>query len=402
MCFSHLQATVIPKTDRRRIAAENSWLSEPMRAILNLKAYSQPQLVGVGSAGPMNSVKLVAAAMRNGDASPVWAEQARITALLGSSPKSHASFASGFRCWCSFASNVLGRKGKELPPTVDGIVSWSVLFRCTGTFQNYLGYLRLACQLAKVSDGALVDRAVKRATVAIAKRGSFQSRPKQFIRLDLLNRMLFASHSQNAIWAKDIAMLFLSAYVFLLRVPSECLPIKTFAGPPKAGEAMGQASVWIESDRLVLRLGRRKNKPGGSLLFRECWCASCEQTCPVHVLGAYFTSLPIGSSPFACTSPGGALELLRRMLTSLQVPDAKHYRTHDLRRGHAEDMRCAGASLGQILKAGEWRSPAFLAYLDTQELECAAVIEAHVNDESDEDDVPIEVAVSKRSRKAIM
>ena len=41
-----------------------------------------------------------------------------------------------------------------------------------------------------------------------------------------------------------------------------------------------------------------------------------------------------------------------------------------------------GAPLYEILKAGEWASPAFLKYLDLHTLECDAVVEAHV-DESD-------------------
>ena len=43
-----------------------------------------------------------------------------------------------------------------------------------------------------------------------------------------------------------------------------------------------------------------------------------------------------------------------------------------------------GAPLYEILAAGEWRSPAFLQYLDLLKLETAAVIQAHC-DESDED-----------------
>ena len=43
-----------------------------------------------------------------------------------------------------------------------------------------------------------------------------------------------------------------------------------------------------------------------------------------------------------------------------------------------------------ILNAGEWRSAAFLSYLDKDELECDATLEAHVeldavNESSDEE-----------------
>jgi hypothetical protein len=45
---------------------------------------------------------------------------------------------------------------------------------------------------------------------------------------------------------------------------------------------------------------------------------------------------------------------------------------------------CAGATLAVILAAGEWRSPAFLSYIDEAKLETDVVVEAHV-DESDDD-----------------
>ena len=44
----------------------------------------------------------------------------------------------------------------------------------------------------------------------------------------------------------------------------------------------------------------------------------------------------------------------------------------------------AGATLAEILLAGEWSSPAFLQYLDMCRLERDAVLQAHV-DESDGD-----------------
>jgi hypothetical protein len=50
-------------------------------------------------------------------------------------------------------------------------------------------------------------------------------------------------------------------------------------------------------------------------------------------------------------------------------------------------VRCAfllGASLAVILAAGEWRSPAFLAYIDQNRLETDVVVEAH-QDESDDE-----------------
>ena len=68
----------------------------------------------------------------------------------------------------------------------------------------------------------------------------------------------------------------------------------------------------------------------------------------------------------------------------LQVPDAGLYRTHDFRRGHARDLQLGGATLGEILAAGQWSSPAFLKYLDMMQLETEAVVEAHLDESDDE------------------
>ena len=80
-----------------------------------------------------------------------------------------------------------------------------------------------------------------------------------------------------------------------------------------------------------------------------------------------------------------ALQTLRGWLRVLKIEQAANYRTHDLRRGHARDMVQSGARLGEILRAGEWRSAAFLSYLDKDELECNATLEAHLGESSDEE-----------------
>ena len=92
----------------------------------------------------------------------------------------------------------------------------------------------------------------------------------------------------------------------------------------------------------------------------------------------------------ACRTAGLCL-LASRLLCKaplflrLQVPQAELYRPHDFRRGHAKDLQEKGASVKEILAAGEWRSPAFLKYLDLDLLEHDLVVQAHLEDSSDED-----------------
>ena len=99
----------------------------------------------------------------------------------------------------------------------------------------------------------------------------------------------------------------------------------------------------------------------------------------------------------------GAVEALRFLLEAVGTDRAKFYRPHDLRRGHAEDLRLSGdvaarvlvepsimhvegmkgAPLWKILAAGEWRSPAFLEYLDVHRMEVEMVLNGCLDEESD-------------------
>ena len=75
--------------------------------------------------------------------------------------------------------------------------------------------------------------------------------------------------------------------------------------------------------------------------------------------------------------------------TLAQLPLCTHhpYTLIAFRRGHAEDLRRGGSRLYEILAAGDWKSGAFLAYLDRVSLERDQVIEAQTGfSDSDEED----------------
>ena len=83
----------------------------------------------------------------------------------------------------------------------------------------------------------------------------------------------------------EYSMLFAITYIFLLRLPSEAVPITA---------GTGQNALRVESNEITLSLARRKNKPQGSLLKRGCWCSSCEAICPLHVIGQMVKDCPSG------------------------------------------------------------------------------------------------------------
>jgi len=96
--------------------------------------------------------------------------------------------------------------------------------RCKGTFQNYLGHVKLACQLAGLPTTAFADDRLRRASLSIEKRTPFLARQRMFIRLVLVRRLVRLPAADET-WSHATAMLFLVSYAFLLRLPSEALPM---------------------------------------------------------------------------------------------------------------------------------------------------------------------------------
>ena len=308
-----------------------------------------------------------------------WLAEARTLAICGSCPKSAESVFSGIRQWRWFAKNVLRISGTPLPPTIDGLLQWSLTFRNNRTFANYVGYVRLACELEGKPLDVFRHSSLARAKEAIKKRRLVARRPATFVGLALLQQLVPLMLHRPVM--REMLMLFLAAYIFLLRVPSEGLPLAVHENTdndevPVFVIGAGFVSMWFPFRKNVLEPTR---------LVRKCWCRKCPVTCPVHILGHYMASLPIGARPFACFRPSQVLLAVRESLAQVGVTGAEAYGTHSFRRGHAEDLRAAGGTLADILAAGGWKSAAFQCYLDREKLECARLAEA-MQAASDSDD----------------
>ena len=100
-------------------------------------------------------------------------------------------------------------------------------------------------------------------------------------------------------WTRDkprwrhVSLLFVFAYQFLLRVPSEALPV--VAGTSQS-DPKQQVALWkdAENQALVLTLATRKNKPQGSRITRKCSCSASASTCAYHMIGPLLDAKPLG------------------------------------------------------------------------------------------------------------
>ena len=158
------------------------------------------RIAGTAS-GPQASIERLAGELRSRADSVRLQEQARVKAIVGGCRRSLRSVQSGIRCYFKFAEHILKRQGAKLPPKVNDILSWSLMFRSSGTFSNYLGYLylRVGCMLEGVPTDVFNDPAAKRAKNAVQKRRRFKPRPKMFIKLPLILRIMEACYLEDYI-----------------------------------------------------------------------------------------------------------------------------------------------------------------------------------------------------------
>ena len=265
---------------------------------------------------------------------------------------------------------------------MDELPAYSTHFRCKGTFSNYIGYLRVGCLADGESTAAFDDPAIARAKKAVGKHNNFIARDKMFVRLVDVRSIMESCYIADE-FEERFCMLFLITYVFLLRLSSEALPIVR-GGSGVADYGMKHKAVLsLEDNCLQLKLSHRKNIAAECVLKKPCWCKSADfVVCPVHVIWPYIEDFKEGQSIFEGISPSVAMSTLRKYLNSIGKLDAMKYRCHDLRRGHADDLRASGASLWVILTAGQWSSSGFLKYSDTAKLEADAVLQAHLDESS--------------------
>ena len=147
-----------------------------------------------------------------------------------------------------------------------------------------------------------------------------------------------------------------------------------------------RAGLFVDGKAAVLSLARRKNRERRTQVVRECWCQRSRSTCPMHALGAWLRQQPSGSAPWVAWSAESARRQLRAALRGAGIGNAEAYGTHAFRRGHAQDILEGGGRLEEILRAGDWRMPAWMRYLNSERLEQLAVAEAHLAESSSDDD----------------
>ena len=344
----------------------------------------------VGSNTPMAGVQCLASARQRGLSAVALLDNEVSVCVARAAPSSLPQIASGLRCWHKFATEVLGiNADATIPPMADDqVILFTTIFRNAGTCKNYLSALRYACRVANVAMEWDTDR-LAQAVRAVEKNCVHDSKPRTRILRALVcqlmrHAVLERCHEEAAVYS--------CAFQFLFRVEDECLPLEV--GDPSESEAnmvtlpFGRHSaVWVDRAEIVVRLRSRKNKPHGATIRRGCSCLLGQfgsALCALHTIGPRLAGLSRGAKlfPHWCVKGGSPLRFsLHRRLAQLDVQQPQTYGLQSFRRGHAHQIMLDGGTLADVLKAGQWASPAFLLYLDRADIEHFAVVQALLEDD---------------------
>jgi hypothetical protein len=182
-------------------------------------------------------------------------------------------------------------------------------------------------------------------------------------------------------------------WAFLPRVQSEATPaLRGTASDIVELAPHKHSAVWLNLTKNVVawRLQRRKHRPNGSLLKRQCECndlmesgiAEPEAYCIFHRLLKHMSSIKDGECLWTYTAYQFC-QALRSLLSQLGETRAQSLTLKAFRAGRATHMASAGCSLGDILLAGEWRSAAFLKYVQIDTVDQAILFQECIDSGDD-------------------
>ena len=242
-----------------------------------------------------------------GAASPVSIqrdlERARTLAIIGTAPRSFGAWRAALRAWMLFAKRRLHKDGcAALPPSSEELCLFALEFRNSRTFGNYKCQLAKACRLLGRDTAVFRDPVACRARKTIVKRHPIRRATKPFAMLSDLPAMLDFVREDRSLHA-----LFVLAWGFALRVPSEALLIER--GDPRVGarfqfsdsdlrNPVARVVLFLTTDTATLHFSRRKNRDGPTVAWRTCWCASSPATCAVHAARPFVEEIRVGEPAF--------------------------------------------------------------------------------------------------------
>ena len=196
--------------------------------------------------------------------------------------KSTQSVTASLNTWHSFAVLIKWYPPNEtLPPTIaEHLMQVITMFENGGTAANYLYYLKRVClehQLSVSWCEHRVELAVAGAKQHYVRVAGGPAQATWAMSKDALEKIVLLSWRVHSIgFAKQFCKAAVLLWWYLLRVPSEGIRLELGAEHEMDDKLTvdRHSSVWLADDSLYIKLRRRKHKPNGSLVIKQCVCGN--------------------------------------------------------------------------------------------------------------------------------
>ena len=243
--------------------------------------------------------------------------------------------------------------------------AFSAMFSNGATFSHYVGHLRFGMRLLGVSWA--IDPSISAALFRGARKFHVRADLPRLLQKDVLSLVVRALRSGNL----EVARIMVVARAFLFRVENECFPLQTDGKGSLPFESRAWHSVITASrDGVEIQLRSRKKAPDGDVLRRQCTCSKHPLLCgpcalKAQVLFRKEQGVP-PSAPIFTLPSASVLRLIREWCLELSI---ERPGWHSFRRGMASDLLTSGQTISVILRAGGWKSAAFLKYLRLRDVD---------------------------------
>ena len=266
------------------------------------------------------------------------------------------------------------------PPTTERVCAWATLFKPGRSFGQYLAHLIKGCQILGISTDW------NTAAVAAVCKGLRKAQDLSFQFRNYLSRPCMIRLIEHESLSSEFGILAILSFIFVLRVQSECLPIRRASleepllpRTPQTYQALIGLRETGHDTRLALKLSTRKNTRLGSILTRPCFCRGSilvpSALCPVHAIWpAIRTKVTPNGLLFPSLQGSNLNRILKTTLGKIGLSDAERYTAYAFRRGCLMEMKRAHPTVSEIMRTAGRTSGQFKTYLDLHEDEEAVIL----------------------------
>jgi hypothetical protein len=270
------------------------------------------------------------------------------------------SLKSGLLSWGHFMDSVFPQDD-HFDVQVRHIRSYVSMFRNAGSFGQYLSHIRLAVRILDGRWGipsdvlSSVNRGLRKITVRSPAGTLTRSQMKSLVKSLIVRARI------------DLARFVVIAYHYMTRVQSELYPLQV--NGRSVNPDHWHSHVINDRTHVSLVFHHRKNSRSGATIKRTCLCSSSVDllcgVCSFRGILRDFTGSP-GSRIFSSINLVSDMQLIRQIVHEFGIHNLSW---HSFRRSCAQELLRSGSTISQIVRAGGWRSAAFVQYLHRRDLD---------------------------------